>query len=78
MGNLQAMGVGYTLTAASLVVFAERSWVPGENNQCEDRAHRYGQTCGVLIQHLVLNGSLDSYMARSVVSKQAVLDAVLN
>ena len=77
-GNITAAGVGITLTAASLVVFVERSWVPGENTQAEDRAHRYGQTRGVLIQHLVLNDSLDSYMARAVIAKQAVLDAILN
>jgi SNF2 family DNA or RNA helicase len=78
IGNITAMGVGYTLTAASLVVFIERAWTPGENTQAEDRAHRYGQTRGVLIQHLVLNNSLDSYMARSVIAKQAILDAIMN
>ena len=78
IGNIQAAGVGLTLTASSHVVFAELDWVPGNLSQAEDRAHRLGQRNSVLVQHYVLEESLDARMAASVVSKQAVIDAALD
>jgi SWI/SNF-related matrix-associated actin-dependent regulator 1 of chromatin subfamily A len=78
IGGIQAAGVGLTLTAASHVVFAELDWVPGNVTQAEDRAHRIGQRNMVLVEHLVLEGSLDARMARILVDKQAVIDAALD
>jgi SWI/SNF-related matrix-associated actin-dependent regulator 1 of chromatin subfamily A len=67
IGTIGAAGVGITLTAASHVVFAELSWVPGDVSQAEDRCHRIGQQDSVLIQHLVVDGSLDARMAEVLV-----------
>ena len=78
IGNIQASGVGLTLTASSHVVFAELDWVPGNLSQAEDRAHRLGQQNAVLVQHLVLEGSLDAKMAKDVLAKQEVIDAALD
>jgi SWI/SNF-related matrix-associated actin-dependent regulator of chromatin subfamily A-like protein 1 len=71
-GNYDTMGVGYTLTASWHVVAAELDWVPGRMTQAEDRAHRIGQVNTVLVEHLVLEGSLDAHMAVVVVEKQEV------
>jgi hypothetical protein len=46
--------------------------------QAEDRCHRIGQEESVLVQHLVLEGSLDATMARTIVEKQDVLDRALD
>jgi len=78
IGNIQAAGVGLTLTAASHVVFAELDWVPGNVTQAEDRCHRIGQDESVLVQHLVLEGSLDAVMAKTIVAKQEILDKALD
>lgn len=78
VGSLTAAGVGLTLTAASHVVFAELDWVPGNLTQAEDRCHRIGQAESVLVQHLVLDGSLDARMAQVLVDKQRVLEAALD
>jgi SWI/SNF-related matrix-associated actin-dependent regulator 1 of chromatin subfamily A len=78
VGNMRAAGVGYTLTAASLVVFAELDWVPSVITQAEDRAHRIGQLHHVLIQHLVYDGSIDSRIAHAIITKQDVADKVLD
>jgi SWI/SNF-related matrix-associated actin-dependent regulator of chromatin subfamily A-like protein 1 len=78
IGNIRAAGIGITLTAASQCVFAELSWVPAEISQAEDRLHRIGVQDNVLVQHLVLAGSLDAIMVRRLLAKQEVLDGVLS
>lgn len=78
VGSIRAAGVGLTLTAASTVVFAELDWTPGNVSQAEDRCHRIGQHDMVNVYHLVLDGSLDSRMARIIVAKQAIIDQALD
>ena len=78
IGGMKAAGVGLTLTAASHVIFAELDWVPGVLSQAEDRCHRIGQTNSVLVQHLVIEGSIDAAMANTLVNKQDVLDRALD
>ncbi len=78
IGNMQAAGVGLTLTAATQVIFAELDWVPGNVSQAEDRAHRIGQLESILIQHLVLEDSLDARMVEIIVEKQAIIDKALD
>jgi SWI/SNF-related matrix-associated actin-dependent regulator of chromatin subfamily A-like protein 1 len=78
IGQLDAAGVGISLTAASTVVFAEMSWVPGTMAQCEDRLHRIGQRDSVLVQYLVLDGSLDARISKTLLRKAAVIDQALD
>ena len=78
VGSIGAAGVGITLTAASHVVFAELDWVPGNVTQAEDRCHRIGQIESVTVEHLVVDGSLDSHMAQMIVDKQLVADRALD
>lgn len=78
VGSIQAAGIGITLTAASTVVFAELDWVPGNMSQAEDRCHRIGQTDSVLVQHVVLDGSIDARLAKTLVEKQAVITMAID
>ncbi len=78
IGSITAAGVGLTLTASSHVIFAELDWVPGNLSQAEDRCHRIGQVNSVLVQHLVLDGSIDAQMAKTLVSKQEVIESALD
>lgn len=78
IGNIQAAGVGITLTRSAHVIFAELDWVPGNLTQAEDRTHRIGQTASVLVQHLVLEGSVDAIMARKIIAKQEVIAKALD
>lgn len=78
VGSIQAAGVGLTLTAASVAVFAELAWTPSEISQAEDRLHRYGQKNSVLIQHIVLENSLDERQAQLIIQKQEIMDRGLD
>ena len=78
IGGITAAGVGLTLTRAHTVVFAELDWVPGNITQAEDRCHRIGQEDTVLVQHLVVQGSLDANMAQTLVYKQDIADKALD
>ena len=78
IGSIKAAGVGITLTAASMVVFAELDWVPGNVTQAEDRLHRIGQEEKVNVYHLVFDDSLDAKMAKTIVEKQNIIDAALD
>lgn len=78
IGSLTAAGVGITLTASSHGIFGELDWVPGTITQAEDRLHRIGQINSVLIQHTVLEGSLDYRIATQLIAKQEIIERALN
>lgn len=69
IGNIQAAGIGNTLTKARRAMLVEYSWVPGENSQAIDRIDRIGQTNKVLAQYLVFKNSLDRKILESLLEK---------
>ncbi|CAJ0586729.1 unnamed protein product, partial [Mesorhabditis spiculigera] len=71
-----AAGVGITLTAASIVVFAELHWTPGTLQQAEDRAHRVGQLHEVQVQYLIAKHTADDYILPILEKKMSILDQV--
>ena len=78
VGNIQAAGVGHTLTESHLVGFVEMPWTPGELDQAEDRAHRIGQTKGVQVFYLLARESIEMELIEMLDDKRKVLDAVLD
>jgi SWI/SNF-related matrix-associated actin-dependent regulator of chromatin subfamily A-like protein 1 len=80
--SMTAAGVGLTLTAASTVLFAELHWTPGVLAQCEDRAHRIGQTgTSVQILYAVCKDdkySVDMTVWRMLGRKIGAVDAVVD
>lgn len=77
IGNIAAMGVGLTLTKATRVIFAEYSWVPAENEQASDRAHRIGQKGNVLVQYLAIKDSLDAQVLRTLLRKSETINKLI-
>lgn len=79
IGNLQAAGVGLTMTAAHDVAFAEGDWVPANIEQAIDRANRIGQLSDRVSAHfLVANGSLDARIAQSAAEKSHNITTALD
>lgn len=76
--SLGAASTGLTLTATSLVLFAELYFVPGTILQAEDRVHRVGQTKVCDIRYIIAEGSLDDYIFKMLYYKLQTLDSVLD
>lgn len=80
LGQMQAAGTGIDglQDVASHAVFAEASWVPGENEQCVDRLHRIGQSGHVLAQFLVASGSLSERILGRAIEKAQITHKALD
>jgi SWI/SNF-related matrix-associated actin-dependent regulator 1 of chromatin subfamily A len=72
-GNLQAAGIGVSLTAATQVVFVDYSFVPAEHLQAEDRPYRIGQRNAVTVTYLSAMGTLDEEIECLLAQKLGVV-----
>jgi SWI/SNF-related matrix-associated actin-dependent regulator 1 of chromatin subfamily A len=70
---------GITLTAANTVVFVEREWVPGWEEQAEDRVYRIGQESdSVHAVYLSVARTIDEKFNAVIEEKRKVVKAVLD
>ena len=76
--NLQAGGVGITLTAASNVAFFELGWNPSAHSQAEARADRLGQRNAVNCWYFVAQGTIEEKIACMIEEKRKVTDTVID
>ena len=77
IGNVQAAGVGLTLTSANALVFNNISFVPGDNLQMADRIHRLSATTDVDIFYQIFRNTQYEKMWNIVLKKSLVIDQVI-
>lgn len=74
--NIKAAGVGITLTASSRVAFIEYPWTYADCVQCEDRAHRIGQTNNVMCTYFLGQKTIDEDLYRMIQEKRHVANTI--
>ena len=78
IGNIQAAGVGLTLTAASTMVIAELPYRPADLTQAIARINRIGQTATAMVYYMIAAGTKEIRVCEILQSKQEVISAVLD
>jgi len=73
LGQVQACGLGFTLTKATRVIHVEPGWVPADTDQANDRTHRIGQTSPVHVQYLAVRNSLHCAILERQLEKRITL-----
>lgn len=76
IGNLQAAGVGITLTKGDHVVFNDLDWVPANHWQAEDRIHRIGRVGTAFATYLYAPDTLDGFVADLLEQKARMVEVV--
>ena len=77
IGNITAAGVGITLINSRVLIFNNISWVPGDNQQMEDRIYRIGQKRDVHIYYQFFRNTQYEKMWNTVLKKSEVINQVI-
>ena len=77
IGNIMSAGVGITLTAADTVIFNSFDWVPGNNEQAEDRSYRIGQNNNVSVYYQLFEDTISTRMWYTLKHKKNVINQII-
>jgi SWI/SNF-related matrix-associated actin-dependent regulator 1 of chromatin subfamily A len=77
IGNIRSAGVGITLTAAEYVIFNSFDWVPGNNEQAEDRAYRIGQKNHVTVKYQLFKDTISTKMWWTLNKKKDIISTII-
>ena len=78
IANIKAGGVGITLTAATIVMFADMEWSPEIHSQAEDRAHRIGQEGTVNVYYYIAEGTIEEDIVDILERKRAIIKELMD
>lgn len=77
VGNIKSAGVGITLTEGTVVIFNSFDWVPGNNEQAEDRAFRIGQKNDVNVYYQLFDDTISSKMWGILNNKKDIINIIM-
>ena len=78
IGTIGALGTGFTLTAAQLVIFVDEPWNRGIKDQAEDRAHRIGTRGTVRVVTILTRDTVDEGVYSLVQKKGKMADLLVD
>ena len=78
LGTIGAMGAGYTLTAGTVVIFADEPWTMASKQQAIDRCHRIGTKSNITIYTLMCKDTIDERIHDIVEKKGMMSDAIID
>jgi SNF2 family DNA or RNA helicase len=76
--NTKAGGVSLTLDAADDVVICDQTWIPDDQEQVEDRAHRVSRNHNVTIWNLASLGTIDEDIALTNNEREDAITGILD
>jgi SWI/SNF-related matrix-associated actin-dependent regulator 1 of chromatin subfamily A len=77
IGNIKSAGVGITLTESNVVIFNSFDWVPGNNEQAEDRSYRIGQLNNVTVYYQLFKNTIVTKMWDILQNKKDVIARII-
>lgn len=77
IGNIISAGVGITLTEANYVIFNSFDWVPGNNEQAEDRSYRIGQKNNVTVYYQLFADTVSTRMWYTLQNKKDIINTIM-
>jgi SWI/SNF-related matrix-associated actin-dependent regulator 1 of chromatin subfamily A len=77
VGNIQAAGVGITLTSGNICIFNNFSFVPADNLQAMDRIFRLTQVNDVTVYYQIFKNTVLEDMFKKVIRKEFIINNVI-
>ncbi|KAM0787908.1 hypothetical protein ACM66B_006116 [Microbotryomycetes sp. NB124-2] len=77
ISSTRAGGLGINLQGADTVIFYDSDWNPALDRQCQDRAHRIGQTREVRIWRFVTEHTIEENMLKKANQKRRLDEVVI-
>ena len=78
LGNIEAAGVGLTLTRACTLLLVEHHWNPAKTNQAIDRVHRITQTRQVTIYRAIAVNTIEHLILKTQDVKKGFSDKIVD
>jgi SNF2 family DNA or RNA helicase len=78
LGTIDALGTGFTLTAAQTVIFLDNPWTSAKKMQAEDRAHRIGTKKSVNIITMVAKNTIDEKVVSLLNEKKQLAEDIVD